>query len=221
MSDAAKFEPNTSNPTDHNTLQRGSQNHIKYQDVRLVQSNSSYYNSDRHHGNHQHYQWNPPEPNAESHWDEFAAASNSSTAKSGDKRRRNNNDRQNRSERESKAIISKTADDVLSSQNNTYEGVRREFVNSKNRVPLSSKTTGRNSNTFNGPQRLLGILAGQRASTRNSDRKHQHRLESGTKKSQRNVLTISGEKQQDNVLKENKINDSQRIRRNEVNFYFF
>lgn len=205
MSDAAKFEPNLSN--ENNNFQRSSSTNIKYQDVRLSQN---HYN-DRQQGQHQ---WNPPEPNAESHWDEFTPTTNSSNEKNNDKRRRN--DRKNRNDVEFKVVNSNAGDDLMLLRNNTYDGVRREFVNSKNRVSLSGKSTGRISNIKT--NRLRINPDSQRVNTRNNDRKNHNRLDSN--KSQKNTISANSiEKQHDNVFMEQKLNDLQRNRRKDVSFF--
>lgn len=106
-------------------------------------------------------QWNPPAPNTESHWDDLTTVYSTSGTNS---KGRNENGK-----------VSKVSDstiqsntnmpvmdliNIFSTESNIYEGTRREFVNSKNRIPSGIARSGKNLR--GGSQQQRQFVAGNR-----------------------------------------------------------
>lgn len=83
-------------------------------------------------------QWNPPAPNTESHWDDLTTTNFSPNLK-----RRKNIVKESGLQKDN-TVNPQTNEVMFSTESNTYEGNRREFVNSKNRMSLSSQLRGKN-----------------------------------------------------------------------------
>lgn len=129
----------------------------RHQDVRFEQSNAvsrgSYNTSQSTRSTNQgsnksggggHQSWNPPAPNTESHWEDTGAVAPAI----GHENRRQRNSR--RQPNDQNGVGMDTLDDAfLNVHNNTYDGTRREFVNSKNRGGAAAgvNTTLRNNGT--------------------------------------------------------------------------